>query len=78
MTHKNKGLKSAPFWLQTTTLDPPRPNGKRLTMHREIDFENDIEQALTRHGGFDKGDPNTYDPETALFPADILAFVHKT
>lgn len=47
-------------------------------MHKEIDFENDIEHALITSGGYEKGDPNTYDPEAALFPADIVAFVQKT
>jgi type I restriction enzyme R subunit len=47
-------------------------------MHKEIDFENDIEHALISGGGYEKGDPNTYDPEAALFPADVVAFVQKT
>lgn len=47
-------------------------------MHKEIDFENDIEHALTSAGGYEKGDPNTYDPEAALFPDDVVAFVQKT
>lgn len=47
-------------------------------MHKEIDFENDIEYALLSQGGYEKGDPNTYDRETALFPADVIAFVQKT
>lgn len=47
-------------------------------MHKEIDFENDIEQALTSTGGYEKGDPDAYDPEAALFPADVVAFVQKT
>ena len=47
-------------------------------MHKEIDFENDIELALTAYGGYEKGDPKTYDPETALFPADVVAFVQRT
>ena len=47
-------------------------------MHKEIDFENDIEQSLITSGGYEKGDPNTYDAETALFPADVVAFVQKT
>jgi len=47
-------------------------------MHKEIDFENDIEQALTNTGGYEKGDPKAYDPETALFPAEAIAFVQKT
>ncbi|MEQ1638079.1 MAG: type I restriction endonuclease [Methylococcales bacterium] len=47
-------------------------------MHKEIDFENDIEQALINSGGYAKGDPKTYDPEIALFPAETIAFVQKT
>jgi type I restriction enzyme R subunit len=47
-------------------------------MHKEIDFENDIEQALTSTGGYEKGDPATYDANAALFPADVVAFVQKT
>ncbi|MBI3147086.1 MAG: type I restriction endonuclease subunit R [Betaproteobacteria bacterium] len=47
-------------------------------MHKEIDFENDIEQALTSTGGYAKGDPASYDAEAALFPADVVAFVQKT
>jgi type I restriction enzyme R subunit len=47
-------------------------------MHKEIDFENDIEQALINSGGYEKGNPNTYDSEVALFPAETIAFVQKT
>ena len=47
-------------------------------MHKEIDFENDIEHALTTYGGYAKGDPNGYDPAMALFPAEVLAFVQST
>ncbi len=47
-------------------------------MHKEIDFENDIEHALINGGGYEKGDPQAYDPETALFPAEVVAFVQKT
>ena len=47
-------------------------------MHKEIDFENDIEHALVSLGGYEKGDPTTYDPEAALFPPDVVAFVQKT
>jgi type I restriction enzyme, R subunit len=47
-------------------------------MHKEIDFENDIEQALVTKGGYFKGDPAAYDPQTALFPAEVVAFVQKT
>lgn len=47
-------------------------------MHKEIDFENDIERVLIESGGYEKNDPNGYDPETALFPDDVIAFVQKT
>jgi Type I site-specific restriction-modification system, R (restriction) subunit and related helicases len=47
-------------------------------MHKEIDFENEIEHALLSKGGYEKGDSHAYDPETALFPDDVIAFVQKT
>lgn len=47
-------------------------------MHREIDFENDIETALISHGGYVKGKPEDYDAENALFPKDIIEFVQQT
>lgn len=47
-------------------------------MHKEIDFENEIEYALLSKGGYEKGDPHAYDPETALFPDDVISFVQKT
>lgn len=47
-------------------------------MHKEIDFENDIEQVLTTSGGYEKGIPSTYDPEVALFPDDVVAFIQNT
>jgi type I restriction enzyme R subunit len=47
-------------------------------MHREIDFENDIEQALIGTGGYVKGDPAAYDAESALFPPEVVDFVRRT
>ena len=47
-------------------------------MHKEIDFENDIEHALIGVGGYEKGDPDAYDAEVALFPGDVISFVQKT
>lgn len=47
-------------------------------MHKEIDFENEIEHALLNKGGYETGDPHAYDPETALFPDDVISFVQKT
>ncbi|MEN9367950.1 MAG: hypothetical protein RL489_2308 [Pseudomonadota bacterium] len=46
-------------------------------MHQEIDFEAAIEQALLTFGGYERGDPTGYDPVTALFPAEVLAFVRQ-
>lgn len=47
-------------------------------MHKEIDFENDIEHALITSGGYEKGGPHGYDAEAALFPSDVIAFVQQT
>ena len=47
-------------------------------MHKEIDFENAIEQALITQGGYKKGDPTSFDAEIALFPADVVSFVQNT
>jgi type I restriction enzyme R subunit len=46
-------------------------------MHREIDFENGIERSLLSRG-YEKADPGSYDPETALFPDEMVTFVRKT
>lgn len=47
-------------------------------MHREVNFEAELEQALLVEGGYTKGSPADYDPELALFPQEILAFVQAT
>ena len=47
-------------------------------MHKEINFENDIETALTSQGGYVKGEPKDYDAENALFPNDIIKFIQQT
>lgn len=47
-------------------------------MHKEIDFENEIEHELISNGGYERGEPHAYDAENALFPADIVAFVQHT
>lgn len=46
--------------------------------HKEIRFEEAIEQHLTQRGGYSVGDPKTYDAERALFPADVVAFIEGT
>jgi type I restriction enzyme, R subunit len=47
-------------------------------LHKEINFENDIETALTSYGGYVKGKPEDYDTENALFPKDIIEFIQNT
>ncbi|MGG6238733.1 type I restriction endonuclease subunit R [Nodosilinea sp. AN01ver1] len=47
-------------------------------MHREINFEDAIEQVLTTEGGYTKGDPKDYDRDRALFPKDVIGFVQQT
>ena len=47
-------------------------------MHKEINFEDAIEQALISAGGYTKGNPDDYDTERALFPSDIIGFVRDT
>jgi type I restriction enzyme R subunit len=48
-------------------------------MHKEIDFENGIEQDLLSLGGYVQGlTAKDYDAERALFPKDILGFVQAT
>lgn len=47
-------------------------------MHKEIDFEKEIEHELISNGGYEKGDPHAYDAENALFPDDVVAFVQHT
>ncbi len=47
-------------------------------MHTEKDFENDIEAALLKSGGYHAVDPAGYDAERALFPAEMLGFVQVT
>lgn len=47
-------------------------------MHTELDFENDIEAALLKNGGYQKGDPTSYNAERALFNSDMINFVQVT
>ncbi|PXA97194.1 restriction endonuclease subunit R [Nostoc sp. 3335mG] len=46
--------------------------------HTETDFENAIEHGLIANGGYAKGDPKTFDPATALFPDDVIAFIRES
>src|SRR5271165_4811136 len=43
--------------------------------HTERDFEYAIEYGLTHRGGFKDGDVSEFDPPTALFPEQVIAFL---
>jgi len=47
-------------------------------MHKELNFEDAIEDVLLTEGGYSKGNPDEYDRDRALFPKDIIAFVQQT
>ncbi|MBB3267529.1 type I restriction enzyme R subunit [Azospirillum sp. OGB3] len=50
-----------------------------MTLHKEIEFENDICGHLAAHGWlYDQNDAAAYDRQRALFPADVLAWVQET
>ena len=46
--------------------------------HTERDFEHAIERGLVSGGGFRKGDPKGFDAATALFPAEVIAFIRTS
>jgi type I restriction enzyme R subunit len=41
-------------------------------------FETAIEHHLITTGGYEKGDPDTFDAERGLFPQDVISFVQTT
>lgn len=47
-------------------------------MHTEEKFEDIIERELLEISGYDQGNPANYDPETALFPSEIINFIQTT
>lgn len=49
-----------------------------MSAHKEIRFEETIEVALTGKGGFQRGDPATFDAAQALFPDEVIAFIAET
>ena len=50
-----------------------------MSLHKEIEFENDICAHLTAHGWlYAENDHTVYDRARALFPADVLAWVQAT
>jgi len=49
-----------------------------MSKHKEIRFEEAIEQELIASGGFTKGDAKAYDLELALFPKDVISFLKQS
>jgi type I restriction enzyme, R subunit len=50
-----------------------------LTLHKEIEFENDICNHLAAHGWlYAEGDAKGYDALRALFPADVVAWMQES
>lgn len=50
-----------------------------MTLHREIEFEEDICHHLSAHGWlYADGDPSLYDRASAVFPADLVAWIQET
>lgn len=47
-------------------------------MYIEERFEDTIERELLELSGYHQGNPKEYDPETALFPKEILNFIQTT
>ena len=47
-------------------------------MHKEENFEDTIDRELQEICGYAKGNSNDYDPKTALFPTEIIAFIKET
>lgn len=46
--------------------------------HKEVAFEDAIEHYLLEHGGYIKGDPTQFDPETALDASHVIGFIKDT
>ncbi len=46
--------------------------------HTEYAFETAIEQHLLDSKGYQKGDRESFDPERALFPEDVINFIQQT
>ena len=47
-------------------------------MHKEENFEDTIERELLELSGYHQGTAADYDPETALFPSEIINFIQAT
>lgn len=46
-----------------------------MSGHTERDFENAIEYGLIERDRYRRGDPKAFDPATALFPDEVIAFI---
>ena len=46
--------------------------------HSETDFEHAIEYGLITNDRYRKGDPKAFDPATALFPDEVIAFIRES
>lgn len=56
-----------------------RTGRDRVSLHKEVEFENDICHHLAASGWYyEEGDAQAYDRPRALFPADVLAWVQAT
>jgi type I restriction enzyme R subunit len=49
-----------------------------MSGHTELAFETAIEYGLIALGGYAKGDPKRFDPATALFPDEVIAFIRAS
>lgn len=49
-----------------------------MNHHTEARFEDAITHWLTRHGGYQPGNPAEFDAALGLFPAEVVAFVQDT
>lgn len=53
-------------------------SSNNINMHQEINFEDAIALQLIQQSGYHPGDATKYDPETALFPSEIIQFIQTT
>lgn len=49
-----------------------------MNKHTELCFEETIEHSLITQGGYQKRKPQSFDPQTGLFPEDLLAFIRTS
>ena len=49
-----------------------------MSGHTETDFEHAVEYGLITKDRYRKGDPKAFDPATALFPDEVIAFVRES